>query len=228
MLTMDVLPDMPDVSPPVVLIAQANNTKVLKLGMCMGVATVDNNSGTPSDVPAFVIAADYLSRIRGKEIEVPGYDLVKFIVVKPPQHGQLFLETPVATPFGPRYGYLGEAGYVGKDQFTLRFVVDGQTIEATVFVHNVVGDDAAMKACKRALGVWPLSENTVPDNLEVWGYETRLSTLLASATRSVTGFTDLPGLSTGQTVNYQITLDSNAAGHGWYIDPTPLDNTDDD
>jgi len=54
-----------------------------------------------------------------------------------------------------------------------------------------------------------------------------LSTLLANATTAFKGFSDLPGLSTGQAVNYQITLDSNAAGHGWYIDPTPLDNTDD-
>ena len=29
------------------------------------------------------------------------------------------------------------------------------------------------------------------------------------------------------TLSAQITLDTNAAGHGWYIAPTPLDNSDD-
>lgn len=44
-------------------------------------------------------------------------------------------------------------------------------------------------------------------------------------------FADLPGSSVGQTTgtgpSASITLDKDAAGHGWYIDPTPLDNTDD-
>ena len=31
----------------------------------------------------------------------------------------------------------------------------------------------------------------------------------------------------GQGSTAQITLDTDAAGHGWYIDPTPLNNTDD-
>ena len=55
----------------------------------------------------------------------------------------------------------------------------------------------------------------------------RLSTLIANAATALQGFADLPGLSTGQTIGDRITLEDNAAGHGWYIDPTPLDNTDD-
>ena len=49
--------------------------------------------------------------------------------------------------------------------------------------------------------------------------------------QSLTGFSDLPGSAVGKTVGEgaaaQITLDLNAAGHGWYIDPTPLDSSDD-
>ena len=44
-------------------------------------------------------------------------------------------------------------------------------------------------------------------------------------------FQDLPSTAVGETtgagLSAQITLDTNAAGHGWYIDQTPLDNTDD-
>ena len=44
-------------------------------------------------------------------------------------------------------------------------------------------------------------------------------------------FTDLPYTALGQTggegASATITLDTNAAGHGWYTDPTPLDSSDD-
>ncbi len=55
--------------------------------------------------------------------------------------------------------------------------------------------------------------------------------VIASAQQSLTGFTDLPAVALGKTVGEgafaQVTLDKDAAGHGWYIDPTPLDNSDD-
>ncbi len=35
---------------------------------------------------------------------------------------------------------------------------------------------------------------------------------------------DLPGLELGRYQNGTLTLDSNAAGHGWFVDPTPLDH----
>ena len=58
-----------------------------------------------------------------------------------------------------------------------------------------------------------------------------IATLLSTAASAFVGFADLPGSAVAQTTGYynsgQITLDSNAVGWGWYIDPTPLDNTDD-
>jgi Matrixin len=67
--------------------------------------------------------------------------------------------------------------------------------------------------------------------LAAWQRSAQLSALIASAQQTLTGFTDLPATALGQTVGEgataAITLDTNAAGHGWYIDPTPLDNSDD-
>jgi hypothetical protein len=37
---------------------------------------------------------------------------------------------------------------------------------------------------------------------------------------------DLPGGAVGQTTGTSITLDTNAAGYGWYVDPNPAANTD--
>lgn len=36
------------------------------------------------------------------------------------------------------------------------------------------------------------------------------------------------GLTQGEGASATITLDDNAAGHGWQVNPTPLDHTDDD
>ena len=68
-------------------------------------------------------------------------------------------------------------------------------------------------------------------DLAAWQRASDLSILLASASQTLTGFTDLPGSAVGNTIGEgspaSITLDPTAAGHGWYVDPTPLDNTDD-
>ncbi|HEY1380413.1 MAG TPA: hypothetical protein VGF55_26665, partial [Gemmataceae bacterium] len=37
---------------------------------------------------------------------------------------------------------------------------------------------------------------------------------------------DLPGLMIGQTVGTSIVIDPTAAGYGWYVDPTPLDDSE--
>ncbi|MCL2459515.1 MAG: M10 family metallopeptidase domain-containing protein [Desulfobulbus sp.] len=82
---------------------------------------------------------------------------------------------------------------------------------------------------------WKISYPTQPDastnDLASWQRTSDLMTLLASARQSVTGFTDLPGAALAQTTGTynsgQIVLDTTAAGHTWYLDPTPFDNTDD-
>ncbi|MFZ4528874.1 MAG: matrixin family metalloprotease, partial [Undibacterium curvum] len=55
-----------------------------------------------------------------------------------------------------------------------------------------------------------------------------LNAMLANASGSLTNFSDLAGTAVGQTTGQgkdaQITLDSNAAGHGWFIDSTPDQN----
>ena len=68
-------------------------------------------------------------------------------------------------------------------------------------------------------------------DLAAWQRSANLSALIAGAQQSFTGFSNLPstalGQTTGEGLSAQITLDTNAAGHNWYIDPTPLDNSDD-
>ena len=37
---------------------------------------------------------------------------------------------------------------------------------------------------------------------------------------------DMPGMYLGSFAPGQITLDTNAAGYGWYLDPTPRDDAE--
>ena len=37
---------------------------------------------------------------------------------------------------------------------------------------------------------------------------------------------DLPGAMLGRALGTTITLDHNAAGYGWFVDPTPWDNAE--
>ena len=114
-----------------------------------------------------------------------------------------------------------------------------------VFVHyyiEVVGDHPTTyyggdgqrlpHFCKRE--TWKISQsdfNSGSQDYAAWLRSSELSTLLANASQSVAGFQDLAGSAVGNTAgegtNAAITLDTNAAGHGWYVDPTPLGNTDD-
>jgi hypothetical protein len=66
-----------------------------------------------------------------------------------------------------------------------------------------------------------LPEEINPTN---WYGTPSMQALLSGAKDALTGFTDLSGASLGQTTGNRITLDTNAAGHGWFVDYTPYLN----
>lgn len=129
----------------------------------------------------------------------------------------------------------------GRDHFVMKVENKG----VAVFVHyyiEVVGEEATTyygddgqrlpHFCKRE--TWKISQfdfNPGTQDYAAWLRSSELSTLIATASQSLTGFQNLAGSAVGTTVGQgptaQITLDSTAAGHGWYVDATPLDNTDD-
>jgi Matrixin len=155
-------------------------------------------------------------------------------VLRQPKHGQLILKEPDAD-FGDfrkyRYVYNSNKDYEGLDEFEFKVSVKGQELRVYYQV-KVYGEGDSPKYenfCKRE--IWKISQSGEPapssSDYAAWLRSTALSALIASAQQSLTGFSDLPstalGQTTGQGLAGQITLDINAAGHGWYIDPTPLD-----
>jgi len=125
-------------------------------------------------------------------------------------------------------GHLYTPKSLGKDQF--RFVLTngaGKKVDVTFILNVIPHVDQGMNQTD--------SDSTVAqepsDGLDAWMASAQLSGLLATASKALTGFADLPGSAVGNTIGEgptaQITLDTTAAGHGWYVDPTPLDTTDD-
>jgi hypothetical protein len=140
------------------------------------------------------------------------------------------------------FRYDPKTGYLGKDRAVFAATYDGKRYK--VFLDIVVSQAIAetgpatcsepqlirvKKPVKTSAldGADPIFAN----DLTAWQLSASLSALIASAQQTLTGFADLPvtalGQTTGEGATAAITLDTNAAGHGWYVDPTPLDNADD-
>jgi hypothetical protein len=138
-----------------------------------------------------------------------------------PKHGSI-----EALPDG-EFRYTPNKGFLGKD--FVSFIVD---IEGKKTRLNY-----ELRIVKEIFD--PKGQNSTPSDtrlalrgdLTAWFDQSAISALLASASNVTLHVADLPGSSVGQTTgtgpSAAITLDKDAAGHGWYIDPTPLDNTDD-
>ena len=140
--------------------------------------------------------------------------------------------------------YIPNAKFYGTDslvatvqyaKFTVKLLYTFKVIDS-----NLGGDFTYKRECGR-LNIFKriaqteameMASNSLEStNLAAWQRSAQLSALIASAQQTLTGFTDLPGTALGQTTGEgataSITLDQNAAGHNWYIDPTPLDDSDD-
>ncbi len=151
-------------------------------------------------------------------------DLVR--VVSRPLHGSV---VRMDGDF-PVWQYIPEVGYVGKDRVSFFVEANGKRVLMTynLWVTPVINErqDGHQDCDFVKFGQVPVDWSL--DSLKAL---VNMSGFLSAASSIELGFDDLQGSSVGTTVGEgptaQITLDSNAAGHGWYIDPTPLDNTDD-
>ncbi|MDR2014437.1 MAG: matrixin family metalloprotease [Azoarcus sp.] len=176
----------------------------------------------------------------------PAHGRLEFLILNPEYPSRSETLDPAEAKFNAKnlvINYIPEAGYLGMDSYDIEFEQDGVKVKIKNFIvvddrPNQWKEDLKDKAdCEIAPGkykkykegIWKISllPSQTTTDLASWQRTAELSNILASAVTAVQGFSDLPGLATAQTYNYQITLDTTAAGWGWYLDPTPLDNTDD-
>ena len=178
--------------------------------------------------------------------------IISTTITKNPAHGSVMAgDWSRATQDAPQatyqyFKYVPNPGFIGKDSIGFEITVNGKTFRASLRINvletwdngdscNPPGEDRGdlSDAPSYAWVLDGLSEilPVQAGTPEQWLQSAALSALIANASHSLTGFADLAataiGETTGKGLTAQITLDTNSAGHGWYIDPTPLDNTDD-
>lgn len=235
--------DVPNQLQQTIMVAQAGSitSKDSLVNGTIGVCRPVLNKGTidPAEDEAGVYALSVVDHAASLYAHNPGenpsvmleYETSEITVIEQPKHGKLGQG---------RYSglndlsYYPDATYSGNDKAEVLVKQGDHQIKVVYFFKVVHGADNAAfsRAFKKYCsppGWWKIAapvllHNDQPSVTEGTGV---LTALLTAATQSLT-FADLTGSAVGQTTGSgpaaQITLDDNAAGHGWYIDYTPYLN----
>jgi Matrixin len=126
--------------------------------------------------------------------------------------------------YGPGTYYFDPKGF-GRD--TIRFILtngEGKKVDVTYRIKMVPAPNDYGQADQG----YEFARNDAVDSSDLASrQESRdLMNILADASQAFTGFSDLAGTAVGQATGTNITLDTNAAGHGWFVDTTPDDNSE--
>ncbi len=220
---------------------EQNSTSKSNLPNKLGVCNEYRSNGSHPVRPIFD-AEDYFLKYKkgpavvanvGNNLQIRTETQIE--VAKQPSHGRLDLFRPGADAEDvDKYGYLyiPDKDYVGLDKFEFIVSVDGKSLRVYYQVKVFPEDDNPnyVGYCNWETPTWKISNNSsmsgAPSgNLAAWDRTTDISRLLAVASQSLTGFAVLPGNVVGTTFGdgstAQLTLDTDAAGYGWYLDPTP-------
>ncbi|MEO7623027.1 MAG: hypothetical protein ABIS30_08155 [Gallionella sp.] len=166
--------------------------------------------------PSAMLYNYFLSQ--GRTIDTAG---IKAVLLEEPSHGKLSVT-------GKSYTYDPTPNYVGNDKAIFTAEFEGKVykivLELHVFNYAPPGDFVA-STCPEPILIKvngkPISGSLGNDiNAGV------MDNLTVDAANITVTFADLPGGAVGQTVGNVITLDTNAAGNGWFIDTTPADNSE--
>ena len=232
MFTID-QPNVPPHTSPVIVAAKAkpNTQRERVLGVC---GLVELYGSGQAELNPVLRANDYF--LTDKPYPKSSYraeiadGLAKITILQQPTHGKVEPTSPGLQLNRSRY--VPNEGYEGTDSAILQVEGNGHKIKLKYFfkVTSGAGESALdNKACKGLF--WKISSlPTDPISLASLQRSNDLASILASASNALTSFTNLPGTAVGETVSTgiaaTITLDTNAAGHGWFIDTTPVDNSE--
>jgi len=151
-------------------------------------------------------------------------------LLQAPKHGQL----SARLYSGNDIAYHPNSNYAGNDKAIFLVNIEGHFVKVVYYFKVETNMEKYYKNSDKYCpnpSWWKISSNlsSGTSDFTKWQATASLNALLANASYSLSGFSDLVGSAvgetTGQGLNAQITLDSNAAGHGWFIDDTP-DNND--
>jgi hypothetical protein len=246
MFVMDVPPDVPAMYAPLV-IAQAPKTQPATAPAAAGSAMVERTIGvcqlienppipamTAANSSAVSMAAwSYLTSVEKVKLSEDLVESAKTTLLVGAQHGEFKEE------WGGNYRYHPTPGYYGTDRATVLVEMGNYKVKVVIHIKVLApteGNDYQNKRLCPKGELWKISVS--PDDPAAPTYSLTTPSQWSSGTASYAAvsyglanfslnFADLPGSAVGQTTDQSITLDTAAAGHGWYVDPTPLDNSDD-
>jgi hypothetical protein len=217
--------DLETANAPSVLVADAQHVgRERVMGICSPVDNLWNDA--PGE-----IARGYLMRYENKTLqELPPLKSLNDIhIVRQAEHGRLILAEDSREGYIV-LTYIPDEGYLGKEQFEAVVFMGNDSVR--IVYHLVVqskatdqlSDSEFDKLCPKV--EWIISELSPEDynNPSSWYRATSLQALLAGAQQALSGFADFSGAALAQTMGARITLDTDAAGHGWFIDYTPYLN----
>ena len=197
------------------------SSKERTIGVCKGVQSLLDSQADNSSVVATLIPHDwakaYIERYEKIKIKEPIFGNLELLVGPKNGNLEIFKDTD-GTQFAT---YIPSAGFLGVETVIFRVSVDGLSVKIS-YLLKVTRDPADAhevqnRLCGKTGDFWKIS-----NLLEALSLDADLAGL------DSLHFADLPASSLGQTTGTgptaQITLDTTAAGHGWYIDYTPFLN----
>jgi Bacterial Ig domain len=213
--------DLPPQAPQSFVIAAIEQAKQAQenervIGYCHPVPNMTGNHDAFDSFPPTAMAMSYFKRYEQKTVN----GQATITVLEQPKHGSL------SSNSNDYFLYAPAEGYFGKDQVTYLVEIGGYKVKVIQFIKVInkftLGNTGYERNCADTGTIWKIS--TTPTT----NPETNFANLLNDAIDAFTGFRDLAGTTVGETtglgLSAQITFDSNAAGHGWLVDLTPLIN----
>ena len=222
------------------------------LGACQFVEIGDEMGSAINDIPVLGPVDDFLKHLDTKSVtkvvllDAPKHGTLQHYTT---QHEPKMSEADLIGMYhySPDANYYGSKKdfYKGSDQFSFDVEARGKHFKIiySVYVVDVVdfvqrGDYPKVNnLCPNPSVSWVISEGSGVTSdessamaLNAWLVPSQLDAKMDAASGVTFSFGNLPGGAVGQTVgdgvNANITLDTNAAGNGWFIDTTPSDNSE--
>jgi hypothetical protein len=183
---------------------------------CAEIESTGPSSAGRAVSPAGLLS-NYLNNNSEKQIVFNLTDIKNITLLQGTTHGKIITE--VDNTGLTSYGYVPEPNYVGNDKAVFMAEFKGKVYKIVInFVVSLhVGESPLME------GEQPVCPEPTLIKLNPKPALGSLGIDLGAITVTVA---DLPNAAVGQTTGTAITLDANAAGYGWYIDPNPAANTD--
>lgn len=206
-----------------VAMAPAQAADNYAVGVCRVDRLTEDGIASGTRVSPIVNADSYWLRYHANDARHQGFDFsgAKVTLLAMPEHGNVIYEDDRLAVELQTYHYSPTDGFVGADHFSVLIEKDGVKVRIEYVVEMIERNDSPVNYCNPE--TWKI---TSAPALDISNISSLLSTVGIPRAVGIDAI-GLTGNALAQTSNTSITLDSTGAGHGWYLDPSPLDNTDD-